>query len=118
MRLMVAILVALTVIGCAGDTSSGTLSCPAPGETGCASLDEVYQASAGKSTSAPNAETLRRVRQVAGRVEPELRHPRVVRVWLAPWQDEEGDLHDHQYLYLVIEPPRWDVDHLHIPPRP
>ncbi len=36
---------------------------------------------------------------------------RVLRVWMAPWVDRDGDYHDQSYLYLVLGHGRWYVDH-------
>lgn len=39
-----------------------------------------------------------------------LRTPaRVVRIWIAPWEDEEGDLHMPGLVYTEIEKRRWQV---------
>ena len=32
---------------------------------------------------------------------------RVMRIWIAPWEDSRGDLHAPGYLYTEIEPRRW-----------
>lgn len=37
--------------------------------------------------------------------------PQVLRVWLAPWEDADGDLHDQSYLYLAIDSGHWLIDH-------
>jgi len=37
--------------------------------------------------------------------------PRVMRVWVPPWQDSDGDLHDQTYLYLTLDTGRWLVEH-------
>jgi conjugal transfer pilus assembly protein TraV len=34
---------------------------------------------------------------------------RVMRIWIAPWEDEEGDLIASGYVYTEIEPRRWQV---------
>ena len=40
-----------------------------------------------------------------------LRAPaRVMRIWIAPWEDSRGDLHAPGYLYTEIEPRRWTLD--------
>jgi conjugal transfer pilus assembly protein TraV len=31
-------------------------------------------------------------------------------MWVAPWEDEDGDLHDQSYLYTVVEKGRWVVE--------
>jgi len=35
---------------------------------------------------------------------------RVLRVWMAPWVDIDGDYHDQSYLYLVLGHGRWYVN--------
>ena len=37
--------------------------------------------------------------------------PRVLRVWLAPWEDSDGDLQDQSYLYVVVDAGHWLIDH-------
>ena len=32
-----------------------------------------------------------------------------MRIWLAPWEDLEGDLHVSGYIYTEIEPRRWVI---------
>ncbi|MGZ8174503.1 MULTISPECIES: type IV conjugative transfer system lipoprotein TraV [Methylobacter] len=34
---------------------------------------------------------------------------KVMRIWMAPWEDEEGDLHADGYLYTEIENRRWNL---------
>ncbi len=34
---------------------------------------------------------------------------KVMRIWMAPWEDEEGDLHADGYLYTEIESRRWNL---------
>lgn len=36
---------------------------------------------------------------------------RVLRVWIAPWEDEDGDLHDQSYVYLLADYGRWMIEH-------
>jgi len=35
---------------------------------------------------------------------------RVLRVWMAPWVDKDGDYHDQSYVYLVLNHGHWYVD--------
>jgi conjugal transfer pilus assembly protein TraV len=35
---------------------------------------------------------------------------RVLRVWMAPWVDVDGDYHDQSYVYLVLDHGRWFID--------
>lgn len=37
--------------------------------------------------------------------------PRVLRVWFAPWEDSDGDLHDQSYVYLPVDSGRWLIEH-------
>ena len=36
--------------------------------------------------------------------------PRVLRVWVAPWEDESGDLHDQKYFYTVVNAGGWLIE--------
>jgi conjugal transfer pilus assembly protein TraV len=37
--------------------------------------------------------------------------PLVLRVWFAPWEDTDGDLHDQSYVYLQVDSGRWLIEH-------
>ena len=108
-RIILVTLVVLTVAACAPDEGA-TLSCPGPTATGCDSLAEVYERTtseqplASKSAVAVPAERVMPVHS-----EPQLVPPHVLRVWIAPWEDADGDLHDHQYVYLILRPPVWTL---------
>ena len=39
--------------------------------------------------------------------DPVLTRPRVIRVWVARWEDRAGDLHDETYLYLRLDNGTW-----------
>lgn len=40
-----------------------------------------------------------------------LRTPeRILRVWLAPFEDQEGDLHDQKYFYVTVNPGTWTIE--------
>jgi len=36
--------------------------------------------------------------------------PRTMRVWIAPWPDEDGTLHDETYLYLRLDNGHWVME--------
>lgn len=36
--------------------------------------------------------------------------PLVLRVWIAPWEDTDGDLHDQHYLYTVVHNGKWLIE--------
>ncbi len=37
--------------------------------------------------------------------------PRILRVWFAPWEDNDGDLHDQSYVYLGVDAGKWQIEH-------
>jgi conjugal transfer pilus assembly protein TraV len=37
--------------------------------------------------------------------------PTVIRVWVAPWEDSDGDLNDETYIYLPVDSGRWLIEH-------
>lgn len=37
--------------------------------------------------------------------------PRILRVWIAPWEDTDGDLHEQSFLYVVVDSGRWLIEH-------
>jgi len=91
----------LVLSGCATTHTGG------PGGDKASTVDAKSPASAIKGT--------RVVSTGAGLSRPEdplaLRSPaRVMRIWIAPWEDSRGDLHAPGYLYTEIEPRRWTLD--------
>lgn len=36
--------------------------------------------------------------------------PRVVRLWIAPWEDADGDLHEASFVHVVIDTGRWLIE--------
>jgi hypothetical protein len=113
----------LALAGCAGTMSGldgpGKFSCKAPDGISCASLSGVYAnalqnhlpGQAG-STDAARSERRRAIpRAVPSFGEPIRSAQKVRRVWLAPWEDDDEVLHDQSYLYLVVDPGRWQVEH-------
>ena len=91
-----ALAVALALSGCATTGTGGP---------------DITKASAAEAQSSAIAGT-RVVSAGAALPRPEdpaaLRVPaRVMRIWIAPWEDSRGDLHAPGYLYTEIEPRRW-----------
>lgn len=37
--------------------------------------------------------------------------PTVIRMWIAPWEDADGDLNDQGFVYLQIDSGRWLIEH-------
>lgn len=73
------------------------------------------------SSSAPSASTMTTGNALPGsasapqppatRAMPLRSPPTVLRVWIAPWEDSDGDLHDQSYIYLAIDGGRWLIEH-------
>lgn len=112
--------------GCAGTMTGldgeSKFACKAPDGVTCSSLSGVYA-----NAVANNLPALRRDDKVvasgdspgrpnlpgkaASAGDPIRTAPQIMRVWIAPWEDADGDLHDQSYLYVVTQPGRWDVAH-------
>lgn len=45
--------------------------------------------------------------------------PRVLRIWLAPFEDTDADLHDQKYVYVTIHTGRWvlEANQINIQPQ-
>lgn len=114
----------LALAGCAGTMSGldgpGRFSCQAPDGITCASLSGVYAHALQNhlpgqarpidaARSEPAAASIQRPVPSFG--EPVRSAQKVRRVWLAPWEDDDEVLHDQAYLYLVVDPGRWQVEH-------
>lgn len=43
--------------------------------------------------------------------------PRILRLWIAPWEDSDGDLHDAATVHVVVDTGRWLIEHVRPAPR-
>jgi hypothetical protein len=92
----VSLALAFALGGCATTRTGG------PGVTDASAADA--EAAAIKGTRAVST---RSVRSPSEGPVP-LRAPaRVMRIWIAPWEDSRGDLHAPGYVYTEIEPRHW-----------
>ena len=122
-----AAIVALGLTGCAGTLTGlegeSKFACKAPDGVTCSSLSGIYA-----NAVANNLPALRKERkgrsafcdptkegaitgQAASSGDPLRMQPKVLRIWIAPWEDTDGDLHDQSYLYVVANPGRWAIEH-------
>jgi conjugal transfer pilus assembly protein TraV len=134
-RMPAAAILALAVSGCASSLSGvgGTerYACKAPEGALCTSVSGVYANSIHgafrpaerqlpRASSAPPAAygatplvpdsataldtfgTPRRLRSNA----------RVLRVWIAPWEDSDGDLHEASTVHVLVDTGRWLIEHV------
>lgn len=44
-------------------------------------------------------------------VQPIRSQPKLLRLWIKPWEDADRDLHDQGYVYVQVDSGRWLVDH-------
>jgi len=108
-RLLTILALAALLPGCASMSGLGGVTgygCQAPRGSSCASLSAVYASSlppaqAGSEVPAGPAITA---------AMPAHSAPRRMRIWLAPWVDQEGSLHDQSFLYVQLDSGRWLLD--------
>ncbi|WP_126448289.1 type IV conjugative transfer system lipoprotein TraV [Sulfuricystis multivorans] len=126
-NLLLALLIPVLMGGCAS-TMSGLdgetkFACKAPEGVSCASLSGVYANAVANNLPALRKEGKGEARaaapaksgEIIGRApssgDPIRTQPKVLRIWIAPWEDSEGDLHDQSYIYVVADPGRWMIEH-------
>lgn len=122
---------ALALPGCAS-TLSGVggadgYACKAPEGALCTSVSGVYANAAqgmpkpAKSpehqsqTATPviyGATSIAPDRSAAVSGGPIRSNPRVLRLWIAPWEDADGDLHEAALIHMVVDTGRWLIDHV------
>ena len=125
--LAIAMLALVLLPGCASVMGVGKseYACPGGAEgVRCLSARQIYQATnatdtvqptknGGKDTSGATKVTVPHTSQVAvPRIDqpvPIRTQAKVMRIWMAPWEDDDGDLHADGYLYTEIEERRWNL---------
>ena len=133
-RRTVALLVGATATllgGCASTMSGlggeGSYACKAPVGSQCTSVSGVYANSihgqppasalpkpAKEPTSTAAATTAASASTAApglGAPPSALRsQPRVLRLWIAPWEDADGDLHEASLVHVLVDTGRWLIE--------
>ncbi len=124
------LLAALLLAGCAS-TLSGVggadgYACKAPEGAQCTSVSGIYANSAQgmpRSTK-PSEQKSPSGEPVAYGAKPlapgrpatassSLRsNPRILRLWIAPWEDADGDLHEQALVHVVVDTGRWLIEHV------
>jgi conjugal transfer pilus assembly protein TraV len=130
---------AALLVGCSasGLDAKTSFACKAPDGVTCMSVSGVYETSRqnalpgqlpGASSTAPKAETPagapQPTRQNVGTdavpaprrppltsCTPLRSAPRVLRIWLAPYEDSEGDLRDQTHIYVTVDRGAWQIEH-------
>lgn len=129
MRSTLAIVSASLLAGCttmSGLDSDSKFACKAPDGVTCTSLSGVYanvvannnprspkKQDAQDDVAAPSRaqDTSRITGNPASSGEPIRSKQKVVRVWVAPWEDADGDLHDQSFIYVVTRESEWLIEH-------
>ena len=126
------------VVGCSasGLDAKSSFGCKAPDGVTCMSVTGVYatsranalpgqqpaaadRGSDSRSASAPSQATAREyaaapsvARASAPSTGAPLRSaPRVLRIWVAPYEDSDGDLRDQSHIYVTVDPGAWQIEH-------
>lgn len=123
---------AMLLAGCSGLGGGTSLTCKLPDGARCDSVSNTYSesmrgelpgqrrrgsvapdpgasgASQRAGDGAPMMYTDARMTQIGM---PLRSQPRIVRIWIKPWEDADGDLHDQTFVYLSIDEGRWMVEH-------
>lgn len=136
--LMLWIPVLLLLNGCnttfSGLSGATAFSCKAPSGVSCQSLSGVYENSIQNNLpwqNAPKHDT-KEMSNSTGKKEalakpistgsaaivsppdadavPLRTETRVLRIWMAPWMDADGDMHDQSYTYTVVDDGRWMIE--------
>jgi conjugal transfer pilus assembly protein TraV len=78
-------------------------------ESNARSEDEKPQAYGSNKTDS-NTKVSPRDMNAASSGMPVRQPPLVLRVWMAPFEDETGDLHDQSYFYTMVHSGRWMIE--------
>lgn len=121
---IIVMLMALQGCSITGLSGKSEFSCNMPGEQGCKNLDQVYSMTKENRepiTRTDNTTTTEATSLAADRVNipqttlspdsPIYVAPVVQRIWVAPYEDSDGVLHDQSYHYLVVNNGGWQVAH-------
>lgn len=124
----------LLLAGCtsmSGLSASSSYACKAPEGVACDSVSGTYanalqnnlpsqrrQASKDSGPSTARSDEAASVAPAAGSagLPPTpltLRSaPRVIRLWIKPWEDADHDLYDQSYVYVQVDGGRWQIGHV------
>lgn len=123
-KLLFALSVPALTAGCASMTGldgESRFACRAPDGVTCHPLSNVYAHAVANNLAVlrqddkPESRKIEKAGEIIGRApssgDPIRTQPKVLRVWIAPWEDSDGDLHDQSYIYVVANTGRWVIEH-------
>ena len=124
------LLVATLLNGCTSLSGVGGethYACPAPRGVQCGSVTANYlQSVRGDLRAQPSTERVRPEAERAGAAQstptwtanpsadsatPLYSAPRILKLWVAPWEDRDGVLHDAAFVFVPIDRGHWRLDH-------
>lgn len=119
-----------------GLDAKGSFACPLPDGVTCLSVTEVYgeslrntlpgqqpggrapkqppDAKPGPSggTPSPSGTAYRTAHPAPPSSGAPIRSaPRILRIWIAPYEDSDGDLRDQSHIYVTVDPGGWEIAH-------
>jgi conjugal transfer pilus assembly protein TraV len=106
-----------------GVGGTGTYGCKAPEGSQCTSVSGVY-ANARHGSMRPTTTSANAEAYGAPSIAPQTHHPsisptsslrsspRVLRLWIAPWEDRDGDLHEESIVHVIVDTGRWLIEHV------
>ncbi|MFE8034498.1 TraV family lipoprotein [Thiohalocapsa marina] len=108
---------ALALGGCASTTPSTVSDTAADRPAGVLDSLQAYQPAAARKARkeaksgpakarAQAPKTAAHAQASAPRREP----ARIMRLWIAPWEDASGNLHGASFVYTEVQPQRWQLD--------
>lgn len=122
------LVMAMPLVGCtsmSGYDAKAAFACKAPDGVLCESMSGIYANALHKNLPGQRVNTKQDKRSVAQAVPlkkgvitspissgmPIRSAPRILRVWFAPWEDSDKDLHDQSYVYLLVDSGDWRIEH-------
>lgn len=122
-NLIMPLAAAVLATGCGSITglanSSSKYACQAPEGVSCTSVSGVYANSQNKNVPSlrSRSPTPADIKPFGGSTLPVIApgmpirsQPRTLRIWAAPWVDDDGTLHDQSYMYVMVESGKWLVE--------
>jgi conjugal transfer pilus assembly protein TraV len=120
--------VTTALAGCASSMSgvggTGTYGCKAPEGSQCTSVSGVYANARHASTRPTMQPPANAEAYGAPSIAPQMHHPsstpahslrsspRVLPLWIAPWEDRDGDLHEESIVHVIVDTGRWLIEHV------
>lgn len=124
-RMIPLCMAALMLGGCGSITglsdSSSKFACKAPDGIACTSVSGVYanvqqnnvpglqQRPRPRDSGAPAPPGAAMFPMMAAGM-PIRSQARQLRIWVAPWRDDDDTLHDQSFMYVMVDPGRWLVE--------